>query len=305
MERMKEKFQKVSGFSKLKYSHFRELLKENSIPRELVQSNVIPEYPLILLHGYWNQPSTWKKFVTYFELNGYTKDKNLFLFDGRGDDESLANIDIRINAKKLHNLVQQVIASTGSCKVNLVAHSMGGLISRWYMEQLGGNTDVHKLIMLGTPNHGSAYLPLFTRIVGFIDDKLDAVKIRKQKFDNKIELFSKETEESVEKYIQKVAAENYFDHSGMAAFQMYPGSEFLTKLGYEGQTNYYLITGIKGLPTGIDKFLPEGPNDGAVHANSVDLTAVPKNHKVAFKFNHKQLRYEVETFNQIMNFLVL
>lgn len=40
-------------------------------------------------------------------------------------------------------------------KVNLVAHSMGGLVSRYYIQMLGGEDQVHKLIMLGTPNQGA------------------------------------------------------------------------------------------------------------------------------------------------------
>jgi len=40
-------------------------------------------------------------------------------------------------------------------RIDIVAHSMGGLVSRWYIEKLGGNEHVRKLIMLGTPNKGS------------------------------------------------------------------------------------------------------------------------------------------------------
>ncbi|MHA1623925.1 MAG: esterase/lipase family protein [Promethearchaeota archaeon] len=343
MEQLKEKFQKVAGFSKIKCSHFRDTLKKKRKPTELALRKVVPEYPLILLHGYWNAPIVWKKFVMFFEANGYVKDTNLFLFDGRGDKKTPANIDIQINAKKLEALVQQVLTSTGKTKVNLVAHSMGGLISRWYIEQLGGNDKVHKLIMLGTPNHGSAYLPLLTRIVGYIDDKLETVEENKWKFDQmkgqnalhktihkvkdkykekmvspksnnigedtSVKLtwrsFDKKTEEEMNEHIQEVTAENNIDHLGIAAIQMDPGSEFLTTLGYKGLSNYYLVTGIKGLPAGLKGWLPEGDNDGVVHADSVDLTEVPVSHKVTFKVNHYQLFWKVVSFNQIMNFLVL
>lgn len=40
-------------------------------------------------------------------------------------------------------------------KFTILAHSMGGLVSRCYIEQLGGNTIVTKLILAGTPNGGS------------------------------------------------------------------------------------------------------------------------------------------------------
>ncbi len=40
-------------------------------------------------------------------------------------------------------------------KITIVAHSMGGLVSRWMIENLGGNSFVDCLIMAGTPNDGS------------------------------------------------------------------------------------------------------------------------------------------------------
>ena len=289
MENIKERIQKITDYSKIKYIYFHDIFKEKKSPGELAQRDVIPEYPLILLHGYWNRPTAWKKFVPFFEANGYVKGKNIFLFDARGDNKP-AIIDIRINAKKLQNLVQHILTLTGSSKLNLLAHSMGGLISRWYIEQLGGNANVHKLIMMGTPNHGSRYLPLFTRIVNFIDNKLETVQKNKENF---------------EKHIKQIATENDIDHLGMAAIQMYTGSDFLTILGYKGLTNYYLITGIKGLPESIGGLFPKGLNDGAVHADSVDLTDVPNSHKVTFKLMHSQLRTKIVVFNQIMSFLVL
>jgi len=81
---LKEKLQTVAGFSKLKFGHFREMLKDRSVSGELAQRNLPPEYPLILLHGYGNRPSAWKKHLKYFKSNGYIEDENLFLFDGRG-----------------------------------------------------------------------------------------------------------------------------------------------------------------------------------------------------------------------------
>ena len=53
--------------------------------------------------------------------------------------------------------------------LHIVAHSMGGLVSRWFIEREGGNQMVQHLIMLGTPNAGSPWstvedlaLPLLT-----------------------------------------------------------------------------------------------------------------------------------------------
>jgi pimeloyl-ACP methyl ester carboxylesterase len=41
--------------------------------------------------------------------------------------------------------------------LHIVAHSMGGLVSRWFVEREGGSEIVQRLVMLGTPNGGSPW----------------------------------------------------------------------------------------------------------------------------------------------------
>ncbi len=54
----------------------------------------------------------------------------------------------------LSDITARARSESGADKVDIVAHSMGGLVTRSYIEQLG-MSDVGKFIMLGTPNRGS------------------------------------------------------------------------------------------------------------------------------------------------------
>lgn len=47
-------------------------------------------------------------------------------------------------------------------KINLVGFSMGGLVCRYYLQQLGGISRVHRMIFISTPHYGSvtAYVGL-------------------------------------------------------------------------------------------------------------------------------------------------
>jgi triacylglycerol esterase/lipase EstA (alpha/beta hydrolase family) len=63
--------------------------------------------------------------------------------------------DINANAQRLAATVDAVRSRTGAVKVDLVAHSMGGLVSRTYVKNLGGSSRVDSLIMMGTPNYGT------------------------------------------------------------------------------------------------------------------------------------------------------
>lgn len=73
------------------------------------------------------------------------------------DYESL-NTSIEENAK----LLKQRLAAVGLGEnhgktLHIVAHSMGGLVSRWFIEREAGDRIVQNLIMLGTPNAGSPW----------------------------------------------------------------------------------------------------------------------------------------------------
>ncbi|MEQ9000660.1 MAG: caspase family protein [Coleofasciculus sp. B1-GNL1-01] len=73
------------------------------------------------------------------------------------DYENL-NTPIEENARLLKKQLEAVGLGANHGKVlHIVAHSMGGLVSRWFIEQEGGNKVVQHLIMLGTPNAGSPW----------------------------------------------------------------------------------------------------------------------------------------------------
>ncbi|PSK62426.1 Extracellular esterase EstB [Micromonospora sp. MH33] len=63
--------------------------------------------------------------------------------------------DIRESARALSSYVDQVRAVTGAAKVDLVTHSEGGLVSRWYVKFLGGADKVDRYVSLGSPQQGT------------------------------------------------------------------------------------------------------------------------------------------------------
>ncbi|MBQ1015753.1 alpha/beta fold hydrolase, partial [Micromonospora sp. M51] len=63
--------------------------------------------------------------------------------------------DIPTSARAFATYVNQVRASTGAATVDLVAHSEGGLVSRYYLKRLGGTAAVGRYVSLGTPQYGT------------------------------------------------------------------------------------------------------------------------------------------------------
>lgn len=86
-------------------------------------------------------------FVDRLVEEGYREGDDLFLFDY---DWRLSVFE---NARLLADYVKQNIPADQT--VDLVAHSMGGLISRAYILEQGGSQRVHRLITAGTPLRGS------------------------------------------------------------------------------------------------------------------------------------------------------
>lgn len=65
---------------------------------------------------------------------------------------------IEENARLLGKRLAEVgLGANHDKKLHVVAHSMGGLVSRWFIEKEGGDRVVQHLVMLGTPNGGSPW----------------------------------------------------------------------------------------------------------------------------------------------------
>jgi triacylglycerol lipase len=63
--------------------------------------------------------------------------------------------DIRSAARDLGQHVERLCAVSGSDRVHVIGHSLGGLIARYYVQRLGGDARVDTLVTLGTPHRGS------------------------------------------------------------------------------------------------------------------------------------------------------
>jgi pimeloyl-ACP methyl ester carboxylesterase len=73
------------------------------------------------------------------------------------DYENL-NTPIEQSARDLKQRLASVGLDSGHDKIlHVVAHSMGGLVSRWLIEREGGDRIIQRLVMLGTPNGGSPW----------------------------------------------------------------------------------------------------------------------------------------------------
>ncbi len=86
---------------------------------------------------------------SFFTNMGYVKGTNFFVYpyDWRKD--------VRSTQTDLDALIETAKQKSGQSKVNLVVHSMGGLVARYYISDSQKAVKVNKLIELGVPHLGS------------------------------------------------------------------------------------------------------------------------------------------------------
>ncbi len=67
-------------------------------------------------------------------------------------------------AEGLAARVERMLRASGAEQVDLVCHSMGGLVAAWYIRHLGGHTRVRRLVTIGTPWRGTRLAALSPRV---------------------------------------------------------------------------------------------------------------------------------------------
>jgi triacylglycerol lipase len=113
------------------------------------------KYPLLFVHGVsWRDDyliSYWGKVPEALEERG----AKVFLakHDAWGTIEG--------NAEKVAERIDAILAETGAAKVNIIAHSKGGIESRYAITTLGRAGSVATLTTINTPHRGTASARFF------------------------------------------------------------------------------------------------------------------------------------------------
>ncbi|HUR61736.1 MAG TPA: lipase [Candidatus Thermoplasmatota archaeon] len=104
--------------------------------------------PVLLVHGILGQRHLyWNLFRRRLEHEGFSVAEVSLPYSLLGD--------IRIAAQHLSAMVDAVSPAPG--KVDLVCHSAGGIVARYYLKFLGGAQRVGHIVFLGSPHQGTYF----------------------------------------------------------------------------------------------------------------------------------------------------
>ncbi|HEY4059066.1 MAG TPA: alpha/beta fold hydrolase [Kofleriaceae bacterium] len=129
-------------------SYLRHLARGNRIRRSDAFDKLSPESPpVLIIHGFLGTRGSMYMLERRLVQDGFVcVSFNLGTINVR---------DIRASAFLIHRKIERILAQTPSQKIDIIGHSMGGLIGLYYVKKLGGSARVRKLIMMGTPLRGT------------------------------------------------------------------------------------------------------------------------------------------------------
>jgi triacylglycerol esterase/lipase EstA (alpha/beta hydrolase family) len=120
--------------------------------------------PVVLVHGtFADMSDSWQALSPLLHNHGYC----VFALNyGAHDGSDALGVygvgEIGESAAELASFVDRVIEATGASQVDMVGHSQGGMMPRYYLKELGGAAKVHTLVGLSPSNHGTTANGLFT-----------------------------------------------------------------------------------------------------------------------------------------------
>lgn len=152
--------------------------------------------PIILVHGFADTAWTpwWGDLKDY--LKEYDPGVEIYQLDfGKKIKSSVFNTEKSIfgtavgSVKDYAEELKEFIEELGKKDLNIIGHSMGGITSRWFIEELNGGRYVKSLITLGSPHQGTklAYFGAFTQGARDLEPESELLQtLNSNKLDNNI-----------------------------------------------------------------------------------------------------------------------
>jgi len=105
--------------------------------------------PVLLIHGYLHNSGA--LFPVKIRLL-MDKTPNIFSISMKPTFASIKELALSVKKK-----VEEIILLTGCERINIVTHSMGGLVAMYYIKELGGHSRVSRCITMACPHRGTDF----------------------------------------------------------------------------------------------------------------------------------------------------
>ena len=218
--------------------------------------------PVVLVHGLWGNAKAWDIFEQKFNDKGLYENENKIYrvdYSEKGQVRSIVNhvTELQSSIEDAVGKAKKQLLTVG--KVDIIAHSLGGLLTREYCRQfdLECQNKIRRFITIDTPHYGSelADLLLLYRddIVSFPDEPL--------------------CRDSVDKFIKggKIRLTKYIDFLGYKLQEPHPVGPNKSEVNPEGSAIDDLASGIlpDGSTTPIGRWKDYPALSGTLRAHTI------------------------------------
>ncbi|WP_213576709.1 alpha/beta fold hydrolase [Rhodococcus sp. USK13] len=125
-----------------------------------------PEHPapVVLVHG-----SDGSAYSNWAGLSPKLKAAGFCLFalnyGRKAGTDHFGMQPMTVGAHELAEFVDDVLSTTGADEVDIVGHSQGATVARYYIKELGGAAEVDRWIGLASPSYGGTFFGIATAVV--------------------------------------------------------------------------------------------------------------------------------------------
>ena len=170
-------------------------LEENGKKADEMTKNLkVAPRPVVLVHGLWSNWKAWESWQNILTTShsydwkaypvGEKPEKGIMNTGGSFLSTNATN-SIFENSQELGKYIRYAQEDRNAWHVDIVAHSMGGLISRHYIHHFmppveDGRPQVAHLVMLGTPNMGSPCADVMNTAFETLGKNVEAVRQLRQ-----------------------------------------------------------------------------------------------------------------------------
>lgn len=235
------------------------------------------KYPVLLVHGVFFRDT---KLLNYWgRIPEALKRNGAVIFYGKQQSA----LSVKESAAELNERIKEVLSETGAEKVNIIAHSKGGLDTRYAIAKYGAGQYVASLTTVNTPHRGCIFVDyLFSVISEGVRMKMasaynagakkvgdtspDFISAVTDLSHSACEVLNKEIEDSPEVYYQSVGSMSRNSRSGR-----FPMNVSYPLVKAKDGDNDGLVS-VESMKWGENfRLIKVNGNRGVTHADVIDL----------------------------------
>lgn len=113
--------------------------------------------PILMVHGWGSGSHSFIMLHTWLKIKGY---RNIYAMTYRPRFRNAAKL-----AEQISDKINSIISDTSAGKIDVVTHSMGGILVRYAIKYLGSNGQIRRAVTIGGPHMGtgiSVFVPFGT-----------------------------------------------------------------------------------------------------------------------------------------------